>query len=645
MPNPFEIESKHLNQRITRGKTLGYDETFLDSQLIEPEVLEDERERLNYRALGIIFLIVLAALTIKVVSLQTVHGPYYRAVAEGNKLRTQAILAPRGLLLDRNGKTIAGSTPSFELDVITSLLPREPSQFEALLNQVSSVLNQDSGGLHEIIAGMIPDSYQQQVLVQNLSKEQALILISKSAELSGFVVEDNAIRDYKEPLAFAHLTGYTGKITQTELAAHSSEDYALNDYIGKTGIEAEYERYLRGINGKKQAEIDATGKFKGRLNEIAAVAGNNVELNIDFDLQQAVYDALVAVMKPLNAKRAAAVATNPQTGEVLALVSLPGFDSNMFARGITKQQFDELLTNPNNPMLNRVVSGTYPPGSTIKPMMAVAALSENIVTPQTKILDDGVIRVGSYTFYGYERAGLGLMDIYSAIAKSSDIYFYSVGGGNSKSVVKQGLGPDRIAAYFRKFHLGQILGIDLPSEKAGLVPDPAWKEQAKNEPWYLGDTYHEAIGQGDVLATPLQVNSWTATVANGGKVMQPYLLKQVVNASGEILARGKLQALAENIFDPQIIKVVQDGMRQTVTEGSGRALAGLGIAVSGKTGTAQFDARNLARTHSWFTSYAPSDNPQIALTIIVEGAGEGHSVAAPAAKQVYAWWIQNRYNK
>ncbi|OGF03585.1 MAG: penicillin-binding protein 2, partial [Candidatus Doudnabacteria bacterium RIFCSPLOWO2_12_FULL_49_8] len=512
------------------------------------------------------------------------------------------------------------------------------------LDEIALILGQDAGSLAEQISKMIPDSYQEQVLAQNIVKDQALILIAKAGEFPGFVVENNAIRDYKEPLAFTHLTGYTGKITQAELEAHEFDNYALNDNIGKTGLEYQYEAYLRGINGKRQIEIDATGKFKGQLAEVPPVAGSNAELSIDFDLQTAVYQALSQVMKPLNAKRAAAVATNPQTGEVLALVSFPAFDSNMFARGISQAEFSELLNDQNNPMLNRVVAGNYPPGSTIKPMMAIAALTEGVVTPETKILDDGVIRIGSYTFYGYEHSGLGIMDIYSAIARSSDIYFYTVGGGNPNSEVT-GLGPERIAQYLRKFHVGEPLGIDLPGEKSGLVPDPAWKQTVKKEPWYLGDTYHESIGQGDVLSTPLQVNSWTATIANGGKIMQPYLLKQASGQDGRVLAEGQPKTLAENIFDPKFVKVVQEGMRQTITAGSARTLAGLPVAISGKTGTAQFDARDLTRTHSWFTSYAPAEQPQIALTIIVEAAGEGHSVALPAAKKVYEWWIANRYNK
>jgi penicillin-binding protein 2 len=259
-------------------------------------------------------------------------------------------------------------------------------------------------------------------------------------------------------------------------------------------------------------------------------------------------------------------------------------------------------------------------------------------------LDDRVIRVGAFTFYGYEHGGLGLMDIYSAIARSSDIYFYTVGGGNLKTGFA-GLGPERIAAWFRKFNLGKTLGIDLPGEKPGLVPDPDWKESVKKERWFLGDTYHESIGQGDVLTTPLQVNSWTATVANGGKVMQPYILDEVEGKDGQVLAKGSPKVLAENIFDPKVVKIVQDGMRQTVTEGSGRSLNDLPIPVSAKTGTAQFDARNLTRYHAWFTSYAPSDNPQIAITVLVEGGGEGYAVAGPVAKAGYAWWAENRWKK
>ena len=256
-------------------------------------------------------------------------------------------------------------------------------------------------------------------------------------------------------------------------------------------------------------------------------------------------------------------------------------------------------------------------------------------------MDDGVIRVGSFTFYGYERSGLGIMDVYSAIARSSDIFFYTVGGGSTKSEVK-GLGPEKLAEWYRKFSLGKKLGIDMPSEKEGLVPDPEWKLKTKKEPWYLGNTYHYSIGQGDLLVTPLQVNSWTATIANGGKIMQPEIFDESYTAQGNVIAKQEPRVLAENILDPQWVKVAQDGMRQTVTSGSARSLNTLPVEIAGKTGTAQFDARNLSLTHAWFTSYAPFNDPQIALTILVESGGEGSSVAVPISKEVYQWWAENR---
>ncbi|MBI4363298.1 MAG: penicillin-binding protein 2 [Candidatus Doudnabacteria bacterium] len=626
--DPFR-ELNYLNKPIDRGKDLGFDETYLDALNQTGQVFEEEREVLNYRALGTCLLVVFLILAGRVLYLQTVRGEEYRDLAEGNKLRVQYLLAPRGLILDRAGKTIVGNIPSFELTVVPSSLP-QGQQYEEVLGEISKVTGKTVDELKAVIDQTQKDSVQPQTVLEDLPKDQALTLVSRISRLPGLGVQDSPIRDYKDPLVFAHLTGYTGKITKQELEGAASKNYLINDYIGKTGLEAYYEDYLRGIPGQKQIEIDARGEVRGDMRQIPAQPGRNIKTNIDYDLQKIIYDSLVKVMSRGRAKKAAAVATNPQTGEVLALISLPSYDGNMFARGITPKEYQSLLSDPNLPLLNRALSGTYPPGSTVKPMLAVAALTEGTITPQTKILDDGVIRIGNFTFYGYDPKGLGLMDVYSAIARSSDIFFYTVGGGNPKSPV-QGLGPEKLAEWYRKFHLGQALGIDLPSEKDGLVPDPDWKQQVKKEQWFLGNTYHISIGQGDLLATPLQVNSWTATIANGGKIMEPH-----------ILLEKDSKVLAENFFDPKWVKAAQDGMRQAVTAGSARSLNSLPIEVSGKTGTAQFDARNLSRTHAWFTSYAPSNDPKIALTVLVESGGEGSSVAAPVAREVYEWWAANR---
>lgn len=641
--NPFEYDSKKTRTANT-GKDLGFEEVYLDANMDEENVLDDERVDVNYRLVGLLVLLAFAIIFGRLYFLQGMKGSEYRMMAEGNKSRQQYILPPRGLIVDTNGKLIAGNLPSFDLDVVTADLPRNETEFNLILSEVAETTKKNKEELYSSILAMAHDSFQPQTLVQNIDKDTALVLIAKKDKLKGFTVENNPIRDYKDPLAFSHLAGYTGKITQEELEENRDSNYLLNDYIGKTGLEAVYERYLRGVPGKKPMEIDAQGKYKRSLPEVPPVTGNSIRLNIDYDLQKALYDSLVKVMARGRATKAAAVISEPKTGKVKALISLPGFDSNWFARGIKTEEYQSLLSNPDVPLLNRVVAGTYPPGSTVKPMLALAGLSEGLVRPDTKILDDGVIRVGSYTFYGYNRAGLGIMDVYSAIARSSDIYFYTLGGGRAGTKI-EGLGPEKLADWYRKFYLGRKLGIDLPHEKTGLVPDPGWKKEAKNEPWYLGDTYHYAIGQGDLLVTPLQVNSWTATIANGGKIMQPYILDEVATNNSKTVYRNQPRVLQENIFDPAWIKVVQDGMRQTVTAGSAQSLKSLPIEVSGKTGTAQFDARDLNRTHAWFTSYSPSADPQLAVTILVESGGEGSSVAVPVAREVYGWWAANRLGK
>lgn len=640
--NPFEIDSSE-NKRLPRIKDLSFDEAYLDAQS-EDHRLDDEKDTLNFRLLSIILVLGFLILSGRIYFLQVVNGREYRDLAEGNKLRVQYVLAPRGLISDSSGKVIAGNIPSFELVVIPQNLPEDTAERASQIEKIAALVGRDAQEIAEIIAQTDQSVLGAVTVMQNLTKEQALRLLTKQQEAPAFQVQNNSIREYKDPEVFAHLVGFTGKITADEYAARHGQDYLLNDNIGKTGLEIQYEEYLRGIPGRKQIEIDASGNFKKDLPQLPSKPGSNLQLNIDYELQKVLFDSLNEIMRRGSARKAAAIATDPQTGKVLAFISLPGFDTNMFARGISSSEYLALVDDKNVPFLNRVVSGTYPPGSTVKPMLALAALTEGVVTPQTKILDEGVIRVGSFTFYGYDREGLGLMDVYSAIARSSDIYFYTIGGGNPKSQVK-GLGPEKLAQWYRKFNLGSRLNIDLPGEKTGLVPDPVWKQETRGEPWYLGNTYHYSIGQGDLLVTPLQVNSWTATIANGGRIMQPYIVNEVVDLTGQTVKKNEPKVLRENFLDSNWLKVVQDGMRQVVTVGSARSLNDLPIEIAGKTGTAQFDARDLFRTHAWFTSYAPLNDPQIALTVLVESGGEGSSVAVPISKKVYEWWAENRWNK
>ncbi len=641
----FDVKTSFNTRNFKSKKELGFEEILFDAQLDDPESIEPERESINYRLMVVILGLCFVALFGRIYYLQAMKGEDYRIIAEGNKLRNQHILAPRGLILDKTGKIITGNLPAFELVAIPNELPENEEDLHAKLRSISEITGATFEELQESVSKLDRKSPHPTTLLQNLAKDPALILIGKKDEFKGFSIQNNPIRDYKDPLVFAHITGYTGKVTAEELSERQNEDYLRNDYIGKTGLEFEYEKYLKGIPGSNQTEIDAQGDFNKNLPAIPAVPGKNLKLNIDYDLQKVVYDSMVQTMAKTGSKKGAVVATNPQTGQVLALLSLPGYDGNQFSRGIKNNEYAQLLNDPAIPLLNRSINGTYPPGSTIKPLLALGALTDGIVTPQTKILDDGVIRVGSYTFYGYRREGLGVMDVYSAIARSSDIYFYTIGGGSAKSSVSEGMGAEGLAKWYRNFNFGSTLGIDLPSEKSGLVPDPDWKKRVKNEPWYLGDTYHYAIGQGDMLATPLQVNNATATIAADGKIMQPYLVDEVVDEAGNVVHKNQPKTIRENFLNQEFLNVVQEGMRQTVTIGSGRSLATIPLEIAGKTGTAQFDARDLSLTHAWFTSYAPFENPQIALTILVESGGEGSSVAVPIAKEIYTWWEQNRHNK
>lgn len=643
--SPFEINTSFNNRSIQNRKDLSFDEILVDAQLDDPDQVEGERHHFDYRILGVILVMAFLALLGRVYYLQAMAGDDYRVIAEGNKLRNQYILAPRGLILDKYGKIIANNTPSFELVAIPNQLTNEPGLLDYHLAVIAEQTGESLEDLRTAVRKLDRKSPHPTTLIQNLPKDPALVLISRKDEFPGFAVQDNPIRDYKDPLMFSHVVGYSGKITADELAARADQNYLLNDYIGKTGLELQYENDLKGVPGSNQTEINAQGGFNKTLPAIPAQPGHNLVLNIDYELQNVVYNSLQAAIDKAKARSGVAVATNPQTGQVLSMVSLPGFDNNLFARGIKSAEYNSLLNDRAIPLLNRAINGTYPPGSTIKPLLAIAALKEGIVTPQTKIMDEGVIRVGSYTFYGYRRDGLGLMDVYTAIARSSNIYFYTIGGGNANSPVKEGLGPTRVAETYRSFGFGSTLGIDLPNEKSGLVPDPEWSRTVKNEPWYLGNTYHLSIGQGGLAVTPLQIHNAIATIANGGRAMRPYIVDKIETSDGTVVRQNEPQVLKENFLDPEYVKIAQDAMRLTVTDGSGRSLTTLPIPASGKTGTAQFDGRDLSLTHAWFTSYAPSDNPQIAITVLVESGGEGSTYAVPVAKEVYAWWAQNRYNQ
>lgn len=648
MYNPFDTSS-YINSNAPR--ILEWDEAAMDTQTDLEGFHDSERPSPSLWWLRSLILLAGIVLIVKLFNLQVSQGQVFGALADGNRLRNQIILAPRGLIVDNHGIQIAQNTASFSLVAIPVDLPKE-----GLADVLSKLIIQFSlpdAETRELLSKVKSSSFEPIVLKRDLTTEESILFETFAQEYPGFQIQSIPIRKYINASVFSHLIGYTSIISDEELAERESEHYEPNDFIGKYGLELSYEEYLRGVNGREQIEVDAKGRPVKAVGTIDPIPGNTLQLNIDSELQKELFEAF---RRHGTTPKGAAVVLNPKTGEVLALLSMPGFDNNLFAHGISNTDYSNLIQDKNLPLFNRAIAGTYPPGSTVKPVVGLAALEAGVVTPKTIITDRGVLVIPnqfdpkiSYNFFGWKREGLGPMTIKSAIAESSDIYFYTVTGGHPDSKIEE-LGPERLAEYYRRFNLGKLLGIDLNGEKPGLVSDPTWKaEYFKDDKilskWYLGDTYHIGIGQGDMLTTPLQVATFTAAVANNGVGYKPRLVNSVVNSEGKVVFKPEQETIIKDVASPENIKIVQEGMRLTVTDGTGRALQTLSISSAGKTGTSQFDGSDPSRTHAWFTAYAPYEDPQIVVTVLVEAGGEGSAASVPITKEVLDWWAKNRNGK
>ncbi len=650
MRNPFEIKTS-LHQTKT-AKTLDWEESAVDSSSLVNELYDSERVSPPLGWLRFFLLLIFGIFISRIFFLQVINGAHFRMMSDNNRARSENLLAPRGSIVDAYGQILAQNTASYNLIAVPLDLPKNKNDLTDELGKAAQTFGFDKDEILQKLSAVPVNQLTPLVVMQDMSQEQAILFETRASEFVGLSVKQIPVREYLNAPIFSHILGYTGLVSENDLKHLDPDKYASVDFTGKTGIEATYENFLHGTNGQDLVEVDATGKLIDILGKNAPVPGLTLQLNIDKGLQEKLYNDLKAGGNP----KAAAVAINPKTGEILALLSLPGFDNNLFAHGIKQKDYSQLMSDKNLPLFNRALTGTYPPGSTVKPIVGLAALQEGVVTPSTVINDRGVLVIPnqfdssvSYNFYGWKREGLGAMNIYSAIAESSDIYFYTVAGGHPNSPIK-GLGAEKLAQYYRKFNLGKLTGVDIPGEKPGVVADPEWKaEFYKNDPilgkWYLGDTYHIGIGQGDMLVTPLQVAEWTAIIANNGVGMVPQVLKKVFSADGKTIYENKPKVLVNKFAQEEYLRVIQQGMRQTIVAGSGRQLETLPITSAGKTGTSQFDGSDPKRTHAWFTAYAPFEDPQIVITVLVEAGGEGHIAAVPVVKNALAWWAENRYNK
>jgi penicillin-binding protein 2 len=434
-----------------------------------------------------------------------------------------------------------------------------------------------------------------------------------------------------------------GPISAEEYAQLPGQGYGYQDYVGQTGVESTYESEMRGKAGAKLVEVDAAGRELRTLSERQPVDGANVVLSLDLNLQQQVTD----ILKQYSATstNAAAAVMDIHSGEMLALVSLPSYDNNVFSGQLSQGQLDSLINDPGKPLVDHAIAEQYPPGSTFKTIVGSAALQEGVATPQTTITSHGYITIENEfdpnVVYVYpDWAPLGALDFYGGVAMSSDVYFYYLSGGFADDGFK-GLGEERVAKYARGFGLGSETGIDLPGEAAGLVPDAQWKQDTIGEPWVLGDTYNYGIGQGYVAATPIQMLDEVAAIGNGGTLIVPHVVKEYRDSMGNVYDPLATQVRSTLPIDPGNLQIMRDAMRQSVTAGVARNAASDAVEVAGKTGTAEFGAQHddgTSETHGWFIGFAPYNDPQIAVMVFVQH-GSGGNDASPAAAKIFNYYF------
>lgn len=551
-------------------------------------------------------------------------GDYYGELARNNSLRSILLAAPRGIISDRFGEPLVKNTPSLDSLVIPAQLPEDMEHRQRVLDTAERMFHPESSAWREAIEARVFRSNEAIIIRQDLSQEQAIIYYSQANTLPGIGIQKSARREYVNGSIFSHVIGYEGKIKKEELEAYP--EYLLTDSIGKQGVEKTYESELRGVHGREVVEVDSLGRVKKELGVVSPKPGQDIMLTIDKGLTEKLYTTMADWFMAHDLTAGAAIALDPRSGAIRALVSYPGYDNNLFSGGIQTDEYAALIENPAKPLFNRAIAGEYPPGSTIKPVIASAALAEHIVSPETVIESRGGISIGKF-FFGDWKAH-GFTDLRRAIAVSSDVYFYTLGGGYGGIA---GLGMDRMKRYEERFGYGTETGIDLPGEADGFLPSPSWKETKIGERWYIGDDYHASIGQGFVTATPLQIVNSIAAIANGGTLHTPH-----VRSEESVSSRSVSVA-------PDILRVVREGMRETVTEGTAQSLQSVPVAVAGKTGTAQYGTED--KTHGWFVSFAPYENPELVMIVLAEGQPKDSTYhTVPITKAVYEWYF-SRENK
>jgi len=591
----------------------------------------------------------------RIFQLQIIEGKKFTELANENKFIFYSIEAERGVVYDRNFNQLIFNKPSFDLILDTRELPKEENQRNKILEEVSEIIKdynppttlpQERAPDFNNLEKKIKESESPEILIsENLDYQTLIILETKIKEFPGFRIEQNSIRDYKDGKYFSHLVGYTGKISAEEQKI-LPEIYSIFDYVGKDGLEKLYEEILRKNPGKLKVEKDAKGKIISKEISEYPQSGKSIVLWLDSEFQKKVYEELEKGLRNIGSKKGAAIALDPKTGGILALVSYPPFDNNIFSKEISQKEWLELEEDPLKPFLNRAISGEYPVGSTIKPLLASAALEEKIITSEKQINCQGLIQVPHKylpeIIYEYrDWKAHGWTNIKKAIAESCNVYFYHIGGGYGE---QEGLGPTRIKKYLELFGWGNLTQIDLPGEKKGLIPDPSWKksyfEKPEDQIWRDGDSYNLSIGQGYIKTTPLQVATAFSALINNGKLLKPQVVQKIVDSQKNTIEEIEPKVLKEINIDQKNLQIVREGMREAVIYGSAVSLSDLPVKAAAKTGTAEFWKKGEKLYDTWITVFAPYEDPQIVLTLMMEDVKDLSTLTVlPVAKEVLNWYF------
>jgi penicillin-binding protein 2 len=597
-----------------------------------------------------------AALALSLWNLQVRDGSHFALLAQRNLLRRVTVPAPRGIIFDRHGVQLVNNTASRAVAMVPVDLPRGPG-LDLELARLQRIAGISPGEISQELKAHPDDEFDPIVLKEPLDDTTYQALLENVPTMPGIVLQQAPGRHYASGSGLSHILGFVGKLNQDEYDSLKSSGYQLDDSIGQAGMEYTDERWLRGQPGVSVVETNAQGKVVRTISQTDPVPGDNVYLSLDLNLQREVATDLQAEMdathKEFNGNRGlegAAIVLNPQTGEVYAMVSLPDYDANLFAGGITQAQYKALADDPRHPLLDEAIAGQYPPGSTFKPVVASAALQMGAINQGSQVFCPGFLVRGVQRFACWNTRGHGNQNVIQAIAHSCDVFFYTVADQ---------VGDQVLSRFAGDFGLGHRTGIDLPGEQKGIDPnsdwkrayfaeafdetgDPAWKDSY----WYEGNTITFGIGQSFILATPLQDLEWTATVANGGSYIRPALTAEVLTVGGQ--TAKPLQPVVDHhvaVSDPNLA-IVKEGLREAVDGPGGTAymLKNLPTA-SGKTGTAQYgtpDDKGNLPTHAWFTAYAPMVDPEVAVVVFIAGGGEGSSASMPVASRILDYYFAHR---